>query len=129
MDEIKIVVQDDKIIWYNSKDQMHREDGPAMIWGQTKYWYINGVKHRFGAPAVVHADGSKEWYLGGKRHRLDGPAIEKSNGEQYWFINGKQYSQDEFYVMNENRTVLLNIDGRDVRVSANTFHKMRDSFS
>ena len=54
--------------WYNSQNQLHRDDGPAIEWmGGDKYWYQNG-----------------------KLHREDGPAVELTNGIQFWWINGKQ---------------------------------------
>ena len=46
----------------------------------TKYWYLNGKRHREDGPAVECADGHKEWYLNGKRHREDGPAVECADG-------------------------------------------------
>jgi len=53
--------------WYNEDRQLHREDGPAVIW----------------------TDGSKHWYLNNKLHREDGPAVEYGNGDKEWWVNGK----------------------------------------
>ena len=53
-----------------------------------KDWYLNGVFHREGGPAVVHANGDKSWYLNGDIHREDGPAIEYTNGGKDWYLNG-----------------------------------------
>ena len=52
-------------LWYNSKNQYHRDNGPACDWD----------------------NGQKEWYQNGKRHREDGPAIEMPDGGKYWYIN------------------------------------------
>lgn len=57
--------------WRNSKNQLHREDGPAMVW----------------------ADGTRKWYYNGVLHREDGPAIEwgstRSGREDAWYIDGE----------------------------------------
>ena len=34
------------------------------------------------------SNGSKFWYLNGKRHRTDGPACEYANGNKEWYLNG-----------------------------------------
>lgn len=66
------------IEWYNEKDELHREDGPA----------------------VERDNGVKSWYKNDKRHREDGPAIEYSNGNKVWYINGEKLTEEEF----NNRT-------------------------
>jgi len=61
--------------FYNSSQELHREDGPAREWASgTKEWYLNGKKHREDGPARISSNGSKEWWLNGKLHREDGPA-------------------------------------------------------
>jgi hypothetical protein len=35
----------------------------------------------------VDTNGTKYWYLNGERHREDGPAIEWSDGEKWWYLN------------------------------------------
>ena len=69
----KIVVDEygDKY-YYNSLNQRHREDGPA----------------------IERADGTKAWYIDGKLHREDGPAIEYANGTKAWFINDQLHRED-----------------------------------
>jgi hypothetical protein len=86
----KIIIQingSDKIEFCNDQNQYHREDGPAIIYGNYyKLWYINGKLHREDGPAIEYSDGRKYWYRNGKYHREDGPAIEWSNGDkQYWY--------------------------------------------
>ena len=71
--------------WYNSKGQLHREDGPAIEWS-------NGIK---------------EWWIDGKRHREDGPAIECSNGYKEWYINDKKLTEEEY---NANLTGKQNLE-------------------
>jgi hypothetical protein len=54
-----------------------------------------------GATCEIYYNGSKWWYLNGKRHRTDGPAIEYASGYKAWFINGKEYSEEDFNIIKE----------------------------
>ena len=55
--------------YYNSAGELHREDGPAVIWTDGTYaWFQNGLRHRINGPAVVWTDGTKWWYLYGVRY-------------------------------------------------------------
>lgn len=54
------------VYWVNDKEQLHREDGPA----------------------VEYANGTKEWCINGKLHRENGPAVEYANGTKQWWVNG-----------------------------------------
>ena len=75
MKTYKVEVDDSNTIsWYNSKGQLHRENGPA----------------------VEFSNGSKEWFHNGKLHREDGPAVEYTNGNKYWYLNNVQYTESEF---------------------------------
>jgi hypothetical protein len=60
----------------------------------TKYWYLNGKRHREDGPAVEHASGGKEWCLNGELHREDGPACEYYDGTKSWYLNGKFHRED-----------------------------------
>ena len=86
----KVTVNDyGTIRWRNEKDQLHREDGPAMECANgDKFWYRNNQRHREDGPANEYADGNKTWYLNGKLHRVDGPAMECANGSKFWYLNG-----------------------------------------
>ena len=44
----------------------------------------------------VYDDGTKYWYLNGKKHREDGPAIEWADGTKYWYLNDKELTEAEF---------------------------------
>ena len=82
--------------YYNSAGQLHRLDGPAVIWADgTKFWHQNGRRHRTDGPAAIWANGTKEWYQNGQLHRNDGPAIEYSDGVKTWYINGKRLTEAE----------------------------------
>jgi len=98
MKTYKVTVDDyGTICWYNEKNQLHREDGPAVEFADgSKEWFINSKRHREDGPAVEFADGYKAWYIDGKRHREDGPAVERTDGSKLWYINGKLLTEQEF---------------------------------
>ena len=51
-------------IWRNKQGQLHRTDGPAVIYADgTQWWYRNGQCHRTDGPAMIYADGSQYWYV------------------------------------------------------------------
>lgn len=81
-------------LWFSNGD-LHREDGPAVIFPDgRKDWFINGKRHRIDGPAVIEPNGKTEWYVNDKRHREDGPAYEHVSGRQEWFLNGKPHRED-----------------------------------
>ena len=98
MKTYKVTVDNDNTIrWYNEEGLYHREDGPAIEWGDgTKLWYLNGELHREDGPAKEWADGDKSWWINGELHREDGPAIEWADGQKAWFINGQPLTEEEF---------------------------------
>ena len=57
----------------------------------TKWWELNGKRHREDGPAIECVDGYKSWWLHDVRHREDGPAIENANGHKGWYLNGSRY--------------------------------------
>ena len=102
----------------NDQNEIHRTDGPAVIWanGSQEWfengkchrtdglpaviyadggqaWYHNGWRHRTDAPAEIHADGTQHWYRNGRHHRTDGPAVIYADGTQHWYINGRGISK------------------------------------
>jgi hypothetical protein len=50
--------------WCTDLGQLHREDGPAIIWagGHYEYWH-QGALHRMDGPAVKRPDGQYKWYI------------------------------------------------------------------
>jgi hypothetical protein len=62
----------------------------------TKYWRLNGKRHREDGPAVEYTNGNKFWYLNDKQHREDGPAVEWISGSKAWFLNGENLTEEEF---------------------------------
>lgn len=83
--------------WYNSKNQLHRLDGPAIEYrdGQ-KEWWVNGKRHREDGPAIEYRNGGKAWYQDGKLHRTDGPAALLGGGHKGWYLNGVELTEQEF---------------------------------
>lgn len=59
-------------------------------------WYSKGEIHREDGPSIIYSDGSKVWYSNGKLHREDGPAIEDGSGHKMWYLKGKELSEYEF---------------------------------
>tara|TARA_R110002020_G_scaffold461437_1_gene680371 strand:- start:288 stop:590 length:303 start_codon:yes stop_codon:yes gene_type:complete len=80
--------------------------------GGTKFWYLNGKRHREDGPAVEYAGGSKHWYFNGKRHREDGPAIEYADGSKFWYLNDKQVTEEE----HKKRTSKATCEGKVVEI-------------
>lgn len=72
----KVIKHDDEFgntikYWLNDKGQIHREDGPAMV-------FIDGSNK-----------GSEQWYLNNKQHRENGPAA-------VWYWNDHIYTIEHF---------------------------------
>jgi len=62
----------------------------------TQHWFLNGNLHREDGPAVVWADGTQYWCLNGNLHREDDPAIVWADGTKSWYLNGIELSEKEF---------------------------------
>jgi hypothetical protein len=93
--------------WYNAKQQLHREEGPALeCLNRYKMWYINGKLHREDGPAVEFSDGTKKWYFKDKLHREDGPAIEWSDGTKEWWFHGTKYTEEDLEATEKKLTFL-----------------------
>ena len=63
---------------------------------RSRWYYFNDKLHRENGPAVEYGDGTKDWFLNGKRHREDGPAVEWADGTKEWYLNGKELTEIEF---------------------------------
>ena len=60
--------------YYNSANQLHRDDGPAVVTtAGTRYWYQNNLLHR-----------------------EEGPAIERNDGTMHWIFHGISYTEVQF---------------------------------
>jgi len=80
--------------WYNSNGDLHREDGPAKVSSNDKFWYQNGNLSRDDGPAIEFASGTKVWRIDGKLHRENGPAVEYDTGTKIWYQNGDLHRED-----------------------------------
>jgi len=97
MKEYVVKVFDDGSKYWYLNGERHREDGPAIEWADGyKSWWLNGNFHREDGPAFESASGTKKWYLNDELHREDGPAIEFADGTKYWFLNGNKLTEEEF---------------------------------
>lgn len=53
----------------------HNPNGPAVVMeDRTEYW-LNGLQHRIGAPAVIHANGTLEYWERGEHKRTIEPEV------------------------------------------------------
>jgi antitoxin component YwqK of YwqJK toxin-antitoxin module len=97
-------------VWYQN-GKLHRDDGPAIIYvSRLQEWYQNGKLHRDDGPAYINGD-CQEWYQNGKMHRLDGPAIIYGSGRQDWYQNGKLHREDGPAIIKNDGTQEYWIDG------------------
>ena len=93
--------------YYNSSNQLHREEGPAVILDSgSRAWYQNGKLHRLAGPAIIWYSGELEYWQDGQLHRLDGPA-EIHKDYLGWFIQGREYSRAEFIEQQKRSGILL----------------------
>jgi len=94
-DESTMTVESDgDKLWRNSAGQLHREDGPAIIYPDGyQGWYHDGKLHREDGPAVTEPDGSQYWYQNDRLHREDGPAVVWPSGTMEWWHNGKNITK------------------------------------
>ena len=83
--------------WYENGN-LHRTDGPAIIWKcGSSFWYQNGKPHREDGPAVIYLEGTDGWFLNGKLHRTDGPAVYLENGGGMYYLNGSFFDKEEWF--------------------------------
>ena len=61
---------------FDSTGEYHREDGPALMDADARFWYRHGVLHR-----------------------LDGPAITYHNSQHEYWVYGLKYTEDEFKIL------------------------------
>ncbi len=83
------------IEWRNEYGELHRDDGPAVIWADgTQFWYQHGRLHRDDGPAVIWVDGTQFWYQHDQLHREDGPTVIGLTGTQFWYQHGELHRDD-----------------------------------
>jgi len=79
---------------YNTKNQLHREGGPAVEMAYQKEWWVDGKQHRVNGPAVMIQKENyirMEWWINGVLHRDNNkPAIIDSDGNIEYWENGEK---------------------------------------
>lgn len=84
----------DELLVHYQNNQIHRDDGPAMIDDKgISRWYQYGYHHRDDGPACNY-NGTEYWYQFGKLHRDDGPAQSTPEGHMMWFQYGVSHRDD-----------------------------------
>lgn len=51
--------------WFNDLNQLHKEDGPALITSTAKYYFFCGELHRTDGPAVISITGRQDYFIDG----------------------------------------------------------------
>lgn len=83
---LRIPPVDNKLSWQIFDDNRREVDEAGNVW----YYNSKNELHRLDGPAIEWADGTKWWYQHDRWHRLDGPANEWVNGFKRWFIDGEE---------------------------------------
>jgi len=111
---VKVYSNGSKYWYLNGK--RHREDGPAIEYPNgDKEWYLDGKLHREDGAAIECSDGDKAWYIDGKLHREDGPAVEWPDGDKEWYLNGKELTKSQHKAATSRDTCegkIVEIDGK-----------------
>jgi hypothetical protein len=117
------ITREDGTIECWHRGRLHREDGPAVMYGgrhlvvrlgvsgyyesvrlrgPVNLWFRSGQLHREGGPAIQDIDRSEIWYVAGKLHRTDGPAIiSRHSGMQWWCLDGEVHRDGAPAIQNE----------------------------
>jgi len=105
---------------------LHCVDGPALIYPKDKVmgngyeYYIHGNRHRENGPAVVWGNGHREYWIDGKLHREDGPAIDSPNYKAYW-VNGEKVTEFDVCKIENGNKIWRNKEGGIHRINGPAF--------
>jgi len=61
-----------------------------------EYYNLSEKERQTKSYCVEYFDVTKFWYINGKRHREDGPAAIYSSGRKYWWLYGIEYSFEDW---------------------------------
>jgi hypothetical protein len=83
------------------EEQVIDTDGQTLTkttytYGTVEYINTKGEIHRIGGPALIWSDGTQEYYLEDKMHRTNGPAIVYTDGSSEYWVGGVKYTEDEY---------------------------------
>lgn len=112
---LEIEIQDDLFhlwieedhVWFNQQGQLHRVDGPAMVYKSygfdaptgtnVSYWYQNGKLHRADGPAKESVE-EEIWAYQNNFYRKDGPAVvNKLTGKETYYAGMFPISKEEYW--------------------------------
>lgn len=117
MKEYKVTISDNGIErWYNENNQLHRENGPAVIWPNNycEKWYKNGELHREDGPAIIWPNACEQWYKNDQLHREDGPAVVYlKDCKNIYYIHGNIISANNEEEFNEIKKAIEIIKKRN----------------
>jgi len=78
--------------YISNKRYYHRLDGPAIENSVgSKFWYINGNRHRNIDPSCEYSNGINYWYFKGKPHRIGGSSCKE------WYIDSNRYTKKQYF--------------------------------
>jgi len=105
------IVRRDNNIKYYEDGLLHKEDGPAIEFGNgDKEWYFKGKLHRHNGPAKDYKFGFKAYYIHGRLHREDGPAVLYPTGEVEWWLDGRKFISEEEWQKSKDNLIVINND-------------------
>lgn len=89
--KFKLVKSIDGVRYYVNGIQ-HRDGNPAVILknGRVEYWQ-NGILHRDNGPAIIREDGVQEWRINNMKQRYGDPAVIHPDGTNEWWWNNKRH--------------------------------------
>ena len=61
--------------------------------GTRRYFNSNNQLHRENGPAIEYADGSQCWCRDNALHREDGPAVMFVSGRMCWYLYGEELTE------------------------------------
>lgn len=64
--------------------------------GTRRYFNSNNQLHRENGPAVIYADGAQCWCRNDMLHREDGPAVMFTSGRMCWFLYGEELTESGY---------------------------------
>ena len=86
----KVVVRDGVEYWYLG-EELHRLDGPAVIYPDgSSLWFRHDMHHRTNGPAIDMASGFRVWMQNDEVHRTHGPAMIYPDGTEVWYYKGQR---------------------------------------
>ena len=64
--------------------------------GTRRYFNSNNQLHRENGPAIEYADGAQCWCRNNMLHREDGPAVMLASGRMCWYLYGEELTKSRY---------------------------------